>query len=50
MKTNHEEKAINSNKDAGTPNALSIKTINAARGRRGIGRPIKNVRAFIDSL
>ncbi|HWZ02914.1 MAG TPA: hypothetical protein VNX40_04835 [Mucilaginibacter sp.] len=50
MKTNREEKAISTNKDATTPNALSIKTINAARGRKRIGKPIKNIRTFIDSL
>jgi len=50
MKTNHQEKQINTNKDACMPNALSIKTIDAARVGKGIGKPIKNVRAFIHSL
>jgi len=50
MKTNHEEIVISSKKGVSTPNALSIKTINAARGRKGVGKPIKNIRTFIDSL
>jgi hypothetical protein len=33
-----------------TPNALTVKTIKAAHEGKGINEPIKNVRAFIDSL
>jgi len=32
------------------PNALIIKTIKAAHNKKEIGKPIKNVRSFIDSL
>jgi hypothetical protein len=33
-----------------TPNALTIKTIEDAHKGKGLGRPIKNVRSFIDSI
>ena len=32
------------------PNALTIKTIKAAHNGKDIGKPIKNVRSFINSL
>ena len=32
------------------PNALTVKTIKAAHNGKDIGKPIKNVRSFIDSL
>jgi len=35
---------------ADTPNALTVKTIKNARVGKGIDKPIKNVRDFINSL
>jgi len=32
------------------PNALTIKTIEAAHNKEDIGKPIKNIRSFIESL
>ena len=50
MKRRCEEKAIIANKTIGTLNALSVKTINKARLRKGIGKPIKDIRRFINSI
>ena len=33
-----------------TPNALTIKTIKDAHKGKGVDKPIKNVRSFIDSI
>lgn len=33
-----------------TPNALTVKTIEDARKGKGLGKPIKNIKSFIDSL
>jgi hypothetical protein len=36
--------------EVSTPNALTVKTIKDAHNGKGIDKPIKNVRAFINSL
>ena len=43
-------KIVNTEVKEELPNALTIKTIKAARNGEDIGESIKNVRSFIDSL
>jgi len=43
-------KIVKTKRKEDSPNALTIKTIEAAHNKEDIDKPIKNIRSFIESL